>query len=118
MRTNKLFSIGLGCSLLAALAPAHARVPADQAAQLDTPRLTCMGAERAGSAGGVAAYTGKFFGKWPGATHDYGYEPGPYADEKPLYTVTAQNLAEHDAQLTEGEKKLLQKYPQDFRMPV
>ncbi len=108
-------------ALLAALiaAPcASAKVSAEQAAELDGPRLTCMGAERAGSSSGVAAYTGKFLGKWPGMTRPYGYEPGPYAEEKPLMTVTAQTAAQYAAQLTEGQKVLLQKYPQNYRMLV
>ncbi len=98
--------------------PAHARVPPEKAAELDTERLTCMGAERAGSAAGVAAYTGQWLGAWPGLKATSGYTPGPYADEKPLFTVTAANLATHAAQLSEGQKALLKRYPNHFRMPV
>lgn len=97
---------------------AHARVGAEQAAQLDGPTLTCIGAERAGSAGGAAAYTGKFQGSWPGLAKRTGYTPGPYADEKPLYTVTAQNMTQYAEWLTEGQKALLRKYPDAFRMHV
>ena len=45
---------------------AHAKVPPEKARELDGPTLTCMGAEKAGSASGVAEYTGKFVGEWPG----------------------------------------------------
>lgn len=95
-----------------------AKVSPGQAAQLDGPKYTCDGAERAGSAGGVAAYTGKYDGTWPGVSKPYGYEPGPYADEKPMFTITAQNMSKYADNLTPGEKALLTKYPQAYRMNV
>ncbi|MDB5984949.1 MAG: hypothetical protein JWR16_2 [Nevskia sp.] len=97
---------------------AFAKVPAAKAAELDTPKTTCLGAERAGSASGVAAYTGKYVGTWPGQTKPYGYEPGPYKDEKPLFTVTAQNMDKYADKLTEGQKALLKKYPTTYRMNI
>lgn len=108
-----------GAAALAAFAAAAlAKVPAEQAAQLDGPVYTCLGAERAGSAAGVAAYTGKWLGAWPGVKSPHGYDPGPYADEKPLFVVTADNAGRYAAQLSEGQKALLARYPQTFRMPV
>src|ERR1700741_161033 len=79
-------------ALLGMTLPAAAKVPAEKAAELDGPALTCMGAEKAGSASGVAEYTGKFFGEWPGLKNKTGYDPGPYAAEKPLFTITAENM--------------------------
>lgn len=67
---------------------AYAKVDAAKAAELNGPKLTCMGAEKAGSKDGVAEYTGKYFGTWPGLKKPYGYDPGPYANEKPLFTIT------------------------------
>lgn len=93
-------------------------VAAPALAQLDTDKLTCYGAERAASSDGVAAYTGKFLRTWPGLKNPYGYDPGPYAAEKSTLTVTAQNAAQHAAFLTDGQKALLQKYPQGYRMEV
>jgi hypothetical protein len=106
--------------LLAALPPqlAQAKVPPEAAAQLDGPKLTCMGAERAASADGVPAFGGKYLGSWPGMKGKSGYEPGPYAAEKPLFTITAQNAAQYADKLTDGEKALLAKYPDSFRMNV
>ena len=95
-----------------------AKVSAEKAAELAGPKLTCMGAEKAGSPSGVAEYTGKWYKKWPGVKKPYGYEPGPYADEKPIATITAQNMAQYADKLTEGQKGLLRKYPQDYRMLV
>jgi len=108
-----------GCAAaLAEASPADAAAPAALAAQLDGPRYSCMGAERAGSADGVAAYSGRFRDSWPGMKSAQGYDAGPYADERPLFTITAQNMAQYAAHLGEGQKALLQKYPAAFRMPV
>ncbi|MES0872853.1 DUF1329 domain-containing protein [Sinimarinibacterium thermocellulolyticum] len=79
---------------------------------------TCMGAERAASEAGVAAYAGQWIGTWPGMKREHGYEPGPYADEKPLFVITAQNLAQHEDRLTPGQKALFRQYPNTFRMRV
>ncbi|MGH8504542.1 MAG: DUF1329 domain-containing protein [Stenotrophobium sp.] len=121
----KFKSVAVICALAGGLAiPAQyalAKVSAEKAAELDTAKLTCIGAEREGSKDGVAAYTGKYDGKWPGMKHpdgSGGFEPGPYADEKPLFTITAQNMAQYAEKLTEGEKALLKKYPTAYRMNV
>ncbi|MFA5938065.1 MAG: DUF1329 domain-containing protein [Sinimarinibacterium sp.] len=96
-------------------------IAADAQARLQAlggPAMTCVGAERAASAGGVAEYSGKWLGAWPGLKDVRGYAPGPYADEKPLFTITAANMAEHAERLTEGQKVLLRKYPERYRIPV
>ncbi|MGH8455552.1 MAG: DUF1329 domain-containing protein [Stenotrophobium sp.] len=108
----------LGGGMCLPLQAALAKVSAEQAAALDGPKLTCLGAEKAGSADGVAAYTGKYVGKWPGMTARSGYQPGPYANEKPLFTINAQNMDKYAARMTEGEKALMKKYPQSFHMNV
>ena len=97
---------------------AMAKVPPEAAAALDGPKLTCAGAERAGSADGIPAFTGKYLGTWPGIKGKEGYEPGPYAAEKPTITITSQNMSQYADKLTEGEKALLVKYPQSYRMLV
>lgn len=116
----KLTFAALACALGLGLntAVVSAAVPAAEAATLGGDKLSCNGAEKAGSTSGVAVWTGKFKGTWPGATHTSGYEPGPYADEKPLFTITAANAAQYADKLSEGEKALLAKYPQSFRMNV
>ena len=108
------------CAGALALAPfaVSAGVGAAEAAALGGDRLTCNGAEKAGSASGVATWTGRFKGSWPGVKAKSGYEPGPYADEKPLFTITAANMAQYAARLSEGEKALLKKYPDTYRMNV
>src|SRR3546814_9717093 len=49
-----------------------------------------MGAEKAGSKDGVAEYTGKYFGTWPGLKKPYGYDPGPFRSEE--HTSELQSL--------------------------
>jgi hypothetical protein len=99
--------------------PATAKVSAEKAAELDGPKYTCIGAERAGDdAAGYPAFTGKFQGTWPGVTKPYGYEPGPYANEKPLFTIGPDTMDKYAARLTEGEKALFKRYPQVYRMNV
>ncbi|MEE9103617.1 DUF1329 domain-containing protein [Pseudomonas nitroreducens] len=83
--------------------------------------LTCIGAEKAGNADGSIP---PFAGKWLGTPSGVKFEglgsrhPDPYAGEKPLYTITAQNMAQYEARLSDGQKALLRKYPQTFAIPV
>ncbi|HVT36155.1 MAG TPA: DUF1329 domain-containing protein [Nevskiaceae bacterium] len=95
-----------------------AKVPPEKAAELDGPKYTCMGAERAGNGKDIPEYTGKFQGSWPGMKGKSGFEPGPYADEKPLFTISAANMAQYADRLTEGEKALMKKYPDNYKMNV
>ena len=108
MKTRSV--LGLIGALGLAISAAQAKVPAEKAAELDGPKYTCMGAEKAGTPGGVAGYTGKFMGTWPGQSKKSGYEAGPYKDEKPALTITAANMGEHADKLTEGQKALLKQY--------
>jgi hypothetical protein len=97
-----------------------AKVSEEQAAELGlagTP-LTPLGAIRAGNeAGTIPAWEGGITSPPPG------YEPGkwypdPYADDQPLFTITAQNYTQYEQHLTAGHIALFQKYPETFRMPV
>ncbi|WP_084197152.1 DUF1329 domain-containing protein [Solimonas soli] len=116
MRAVRAMVVTAGLALAAGAA--QAKVSAEEAAQLDGPKLSCIGAERAGTPAGVAAYTGKFKGSWPGLEAPGGYVPGPYASEKPLFTITAQNMAQYADRLTDGQKALFKKYPDAYRMNV
>ncbi len=91
---------------------------ADQAARLGAD-LTPVGAEKAGNAdGSIPAWDGK------GVTVPAGWKPGteypnPYPDEKPIYQVTADNLAQYADILSEGTQALLKRYGKDgFRLDV
>jgi len=98
---------------------ATARITPDDLKQLDG-NLTPMGAERAASKDGmIPAWSGKWLGTPGGLSYKSGDRyPDPYADEKPLFTITAQNMAQYEKQLSEGMKALFKKYPDTFKMPV
>ncbi len=85
----------------------------------DWDRLTPFGAIQAGNADGsipaweggisepIAAYQG------PGTMH-----PDPYADDAPLYTISAENMDQYAEQLSPGLQAMLRRYPETFRIPV
>jgi hypothetical protein len=95
---------------------ALAAVTAEEAAKLKTT-LTPMGAEKAGNKdGSIPAWDGGYT-KVPAGYKSGAPRPDFFAGEKPLYSITAKNMAQYADKLTDGEKGLLQKYP-DFRMDV
>ncbi|WP_077033365.1 DUF1329 domain-containing protein [Pelomonas sp. KK5] len=98
-----------------ATAPARAAVSEAEAARLAS-ELTPLGGERAGNkAGTIPAWTGGYAAT--AAARITGRRPDPFAADKPLYTVTAANVAEHAPQLSDGLKAMFKKYP-DFRLNV
>jgi len=83
--------------------------------------LTCVGAEKVGNAdGSIPEWSGKWLGVPPHVnfTGTGAHPIDPYPDDKPLFVITAQNMAEHEARLSDGQKELFAKYPDSFRMPV
>ncbi len=109
--------ITFAAALVAAVGPALAAVSADEAAKLKS-ELTPFGAEKAGNKDGtIPAWTGGYTkpiaGEQPG-----GRRGDPFKDEKPLYSITAKNLEQHAAKLTDGQKALLKKYPDSYRIDV
>jgi hypothetical protein len=108
-------------SRLSLLALALLSLPA-AAAERDFSRLgkdlTPIGAERAGNADGtIPAWEGGLTQPPAGWTPQQGYVD-PFPDDKPLFTITAANAAQHADKLSPGLQALLGKYPQRFRMNV
>ena len=104
-------------ALLIAVPQVQAAVSAEEAARLSAG-LTPLGGEKAGNAdGSIPAWTGGMTEMLPG---DYiGDIPKSiFADEKPLYQVTAQNMSQYQALLSDGVQAMLQKYPDSFRLDV
>jgi hypothetical protein len=97
-----------------------AKVPAGEAAALKTT-LTPFGAERAGNAdgtipawdGGIKAPPAGLGYKGPGDFH-----PDPYAQDKILFSISAENLAKYADKLTEGQKELLKKFAKTYKLNV
>jgi hypothetical protein len=99
----------LASSVMAAVSP-------QEAAQLGTT-LTPLGGEKAGNASGtIPAWTG---GLKPGAaplTNDF--LGNPFEGEKPLFVITAANVAQYKDKLTAGQQAMFQRYPDTYRIPV
>ena len=107
MRTNSM--IILGCALVLAVgfsAPVWAELSPEEIAKLGN-ELTPMGAIKAGNADGtIPAWTG---GQ---TTAPAGFEPGqhfvdPFAEDKVLFTITADNMDQYADKLSVGQKALL-----------
>ena len=104
MLTGLLLAVGTSTT-------AQAKVSAAEAAQLGKA-LTPMGSEAAGNAAGtIPAWSGGLPQKEMPRGSD------PYAADKPLFVITAQNLAQHQDRLSEGHRALFRTYP-GYRMPV
>lgn len=77
--------------------------------------LTPVGAERAGNADGtIPAWTG---GLVDSSAAVKGPRLDPFAEERPLFSITAQNWMDHADRLPEGAKHLLQTRP-GYRMDI
>lgn len=88
-----------------------AKVDAERAADLGQS-LTPMGSQAAGNAdGSISAWQ---------PLRDENFERGddPYAADRPLLTITAENLPEHEKFLSEGHKALFRTFPGTYRMRV
>ncbi|SEQ31053.1 Protein of unknown function [Amphritea atlantica] len=113
---NTLKALVTGVALALTSQLSLAAVDAQTAAQLNTT-LTPLGAEKSGNAAGTIP-------EWKGGytTVAAGYKsgevrPDPFASDKPLFTITAANLAQYSDQLSDGVKALFAKNP-DFRMNI
>lgn len=113
---TQLLTTALTLSLVASAAMAD--VPANVANRLGQD-LTPMGAEKAGSSAGVGSWSGqRIDGSDLLQGYDGGALPNPYASDKPLYTITAANAGDYDAQLTTGQKAMLATYPDTYKLNV
>jgi hypothetical protein len=90
--------------------------PAEQAARLGAD-LTPVGAERAGNAdGSIPPWTGGL-PKAEAVDWAIGYAD-PFADDKPLFTITAANAEQYKALLSPGHLAILKRDPRTFRIHV
>ena len=54
-----------------------------------------------------------------GYAHKSGdFLPNPFVDEKPLFAITAQNLGQYADKLSAGQRALLKKYPDSYRLDI
>jgi len=103
------------CGLLAA-GSVSAKVSSDQAARLGKD-LTPVGAEKAGNKdGSIPAWDGGL-SKAPACFQPGGRYCDPFADDKPLYTITPANVAQYEKLLTPGQRAMFQKHA-SYKMNV
>lgn len=115
VKKNLLQSGVLTLSLLAT--SVMAAVSPDEAAKLGTT-LTPVGAEMAGNAdGSIPAWTGGLPTN-AGAVDPRGFLADPFANEQPLFTITAQNVEQYKDKLTPGQLAMFKRYPESYKMPV
>lgn len=96
---------------------AFAKISPDEADALGK-QLTPIGAERAGNSdGSIPEWTGGILTPPPGFG-DSGPYVDPFAEDKPLFVITAQNLEQYKDNLTEGQLALFTRYPDAFFMRV
>ena len=109
--------------MLCIAVPLQAKVSVEEAEQLKK-NLTPTGAERAGNAegtipawdGGLTATPDSVKGWKPESTG--GRYPDPFADEKPLFSITAKNADEYADKLSPGTLAMLKKYPDTYRLDI
>ncbi|GAA0691024.1 DUF1329 domain-containing protein [Marinobacterium maritimum] len=112
---NKLMIIG--GAVLMGLSSAQAAVPVDEAEKLKST-LTPFGAERAGNAEGtIPEWTGGLSAA-PAGYKAGDWMPDPFADEKPLFTITAENYAQYADKLSPSQIDAFKRYPDQIKMNV
>ncbi len=80
--------------------------------------LTPLGAERAGNAdGSIPAWDGGFTKVDPNFKQG-GKRYDPFANEKPLFSITAKNLDKYADKLSDGVKAMFKRYPETYRIDV
>lgn len=106
----------LALGLIASGTVTFAAVSVEEASRLKSD-LTPSGAERAGNkAGTIPEWTGGLTVPTPGFTNG-GRRPDPFSDEKPIFTITSENMEQYSDNLTDGTKALLRKYP-SYRLDI
>ncbi|MEN0108992.1 MAG: DUF1329 domain-containing protein, partial [Pseudomonas sp.] len=90
---------------------------AEEAAKLGKS-LTPFGAEQAANAdGSIPAWDGGY------TKVDPAYKPGgkrsdPFAADKPLFSITAKNMAQYAGQLSAGTQEMFKRFPETYRIDV
>lgn len=108
--------------LLASTLPAavSAALTEQEAATLgvDGTPLTPMGATREGNQDStIPAWTGGYREIPAGYTADGPYVD-PFAEDQPLFTISAQNAEQYKAHLTPGQLAMFQRYPETYKMHI
>lgn len=115
MKVNLLY-----CALVATasvFSASSVAATAEQIAELGNS-LTPIGAEKAGNASGTIPEWNGGLATDAAALDAEGFRVNPYADDKPLFVITADNYEEYQDNLAPGQIAMFKRYPDTFRMPV
>ncbi len=117
MHTFNKFALTAAIGLVIGISGAQAGPKPDQIQRLSED-LTPMGSERAGNAEGTIP-------EWTGGITEppAGYSPGdhhpdPFADDQPVFRITASNYQDHADKLSVGQKAMFERYPDTYFMDV
>lgn len=110
--------ICLSCAVIAVCGSnAFGALSVQEAEALKTT-LTPLGAEKAGNAEGtIPAWDGGLLKQVPGFKNG-AKRPDLFPDERPMFSITSENMGQYAEKLTEGTKALLKKYSGGFRIDV
>lgn len=116
---HPLWALFCAAALVLAAPQAIAKVPQAEADQLKNGELTPSGANpKANEEGTIPAWEGGITEPpegYPGAPE--ARYPQVFPDDKPAFTITADNYQEYEDKLTVGQKKLFERYD-SYKMPV
>ncbi|MFL6681556.1 MAG: DUF1329 domain-containing protein [Burkholderiaceae bacterium] len=118
MKLQRTLSLSV---LLASIASAAMAAATPQEAARLGKDLTPWGAEVEGNKdGSIPAYTGGLKTPPAGFNPDGGGKRwiDPFPGEKPLFTITAENLSKYQDKMLGSTLELFKRYPKDFRMDV
>lgn len=114
---RKLALITSAITLALSVSVAHAKVSEAEAAKLGN-ELTPLGGEKAGNAdGSIPAWDGGITAP-PAGYKEGDHHPDPFPDDKVLFEITGKNYKEYAGNLSDGQIKLFETYPDTFKMPV
>ena len=112
-----ILQLGTALALSLLAVNVMAAVSAEEANKLGTS-LTPLGAEKAGNAAGtIPAWTGGI-PKNAGAVDSKGFLADPFANEKPLFIITAANVDQYKDKLSDGQVAMFRRYPETYKIPV
>jgi len=114
---NKIITAASLVSLTILASSVHAKVSPAEADRLGKS-LTPMGAEMAGNKSGtIPPWTGGLNSGNTPSSQDNGRPVDVYKNDKPLFSITNENLAQYKGNLSAGQIAMFAKYP-GYKMPV
>ncbi len=117
MTFDRISLVAIAAAAAMACGSATAGVSADEAARLKS-ELTPFGAEKAGNKDGtIPAWNGGYTTPIPGDKPG-GRRGDPFKDDKPLFSINARNVEQHADKLSDGQKGMLKKDPDSYRIDV